>query len=1592
MKRALALALALAQALGLAACGPGDDPPTAGELAQPVQRDVQATVVYQQGVLPDATYQHAGADVWAYEPDANYAHDALWLMGRNGNFGWPYLHFDLQGLVPAEAAVLGATVELYCEAAYSYGYSYYQTAAAHRVLSAWTEAGLTYNTKPPDWNDGLYESSVFVDGAARWFSFDVTQMASAWVADPASNFGLAILPIDSLYDGDFIVWRSDDHASAAHRPRLSITYLLPEHRAAFLGHAPPPASLGIGQQVSVQVIFRNDGADTWTDGAGYGLGSEGPADNTTWGMSRVALPGPVGPGEQAVFDFQATAPPTPGDYLFQWRMVHDGVQWFGDPSPAVPVTVSLLADSQPCTDPGQCQSGLCVDGYCCDSACVGPCRTCARPDRPGLCSYVLSGQDPDGECPGDGPCGASCNGAGACAAPPAAGLPCATCASCDGAGACVPAAAGADPHEDCPAEPAASCGRTGACDGAGACAFFPADLECAPEACAQDVHHAADRCDGAGSCVDGGAQPCSPYVCLDAVQCRTGCSLDEHCVADSRCELGACIAYLDPGQACGQDAQCRSGVCADGVCCLTPCAGACQRCDLAASPGTCAPLPDGQDPDGECPGTGLCGGVCDGQGACRFTAPGTRCGTCVACDGAGACGAFDPPGTDPHDDCAPCWGCSGSDASCRAVAEGVDALGDCPDGPPEACGPQGACDGAGSCRLWPAGTPCRPAGCADGVLSPADLCDGQGACLDSGEVFCAPFACLSDEACREACAADEDCLAGHYCEAPGCQPLRAQGEPCARGGECWSGACADGVCCDEACEGSCLRCDRAGLAGTCGPVPDGEDPDAECGGEGVCGGACDGAGACRVPGPETACGACVRCDGQGACAQWVPAGQDPDDACGPCRVCAGDRDACLPVPASEDPLEECAAAEPSSCGPDGACDGAGACRLWPLGTVCGPQRCVGDQLERPPACDGAGICRLQEALSCAPYGCDGDWCAGPAGLARISIEDAAEGGQEVGDRALTTDERLGLFAIGRDSQDAALGLVVVSWSVTGGVGTASPSPSGAADFDPTRPGLGRVQAAFHDPAVQAGETGLLTVSPGLPVGPLPLEPAERLLPADGESSTEVRAGPARDADGNLVADGTPFTVLTSLGELLAEDADPAAPGLQRPTLDGLFAFRLRAAAAPGRARLRAFAAPPAAAEGLAEVFFGDGRPVADAGPDLLAAPGARVQLDGTASWDPGGMPLAFTWTQTAGPAVALDGASGPTPAFEAPGVGGPLAFDLVVRAGGQDSAPDEVRVQVQGADPDQPLAALRLEPAEGLAPLAVALDGRASRAADCCRLVGHVWTFSDDHPPLAGEEATRTFAAPGGVGVTLSVVDDQGRFDAASGQVSVLDGAGGAPPRLALHATPGRGPAPLEVALRAEAEDPEGGAVALEWDLGGGFVPGPAGRTWRLAEPGHHRARVRATDPDGLQATASAVVAVSLDGLYPPRILSSPPAQAALGEAFSYAPLAAGSRPLAWSLGKEIGGQLVRAPAGMQVDEESGALTWTPAASQLGPVEVSLVVRNAAGADLQDFTLSVAGEPPAGGCGCGATPGPGWSLAALAALGALARRRRGSGR
>ena len=573
---------------------------------------------------------------------------------------------------------------------------------------------------------------------------------------------------------------------------------------------------------------------------------------------------------------------------------------------------------QPCAAAAECISKFCVDGVCCDEACGGACRSCALPSSMGRCAPVADGA--------------------------------------------------ADPRNVCMDKGATSCGTDGKCDGASGCRIYPAGTNCAPESCTNGVYTPPSACGATGRCVTPNATACAPFVCNGA-RCFASCTADANCVTGKLCLDNSC--GLKPnGAFCADRRECESGNCAQGVCCATGCASACKSCALTASMGICTNVPDGQpDPTGTCLDAGAASchnnGKCQ-AGACQSYAQGTPCrpATCPTntttftpmgiCDGAGTCSA--PAATS----CFPFrCGIAACKFTCTADAD---------------CAPPGVCVD-GSCGLKPEGAVCGAGGecgsgkCAQGVCCRTDCAGSCLSCALPGSTgTCKPvMAGAADPAgqCRDQGGAS--CASNGLCDgAGGCQLYAA-------GTECAPPTCPAGT----ATATLARTCDGAG---TCKPATNQSCAPYTCNGT-ACRAACSGdtdcvggmvcnAGSCGKKRLGQICAAGSECDSNN-CVDGVCCSSA---SCGTCLSCnvTGSAGSCTAVPAGAmEPHGGCPSAPP--CGFSGVCDGTGACRPMPAGTICGAASCSGSTSTPVGSCDGAGTCQ-QSPVSCSPYLCGGNAC------------------------------------------------------------------------------------------------------------------------------------------------------------------------------------------------------------------------------------------------------------------------------------------------------------------------------------------------------------------------------------------------------------------------------------------------------------------------------------------------------------------------------------------------------------------------------------------------------------------------------------------
>ncbi|APR78023.1 Tryptophan synthase alpha chain [Minicystis rosea] len=325
-------------------------------------------------------------------------------------------------------------------------------------------------------------------------------------------------------------------------------------------------------------------------------------------------------------------------------------------------------------------------------------------------------------------------------------------------------------------------------------------------------------------------------------------------------------------------------------------------------------------------------GFCDGAGTCQQCAVDNECpGTIDDCQRPAcvnfACGTeFDPVGTLAAD--------HQTQFDCHKVV----------------------CDGSGGRTTLVDDTDlpndnnaCTQDTCTNGTKANVTLVDGTGCGMSQ--------ACLTGQCTgctnNNQCTSPNTCGGGGAPNVCGCTP-----KTCAQLGKT-CGTVSDG------CVGT-LNCNDSTKNGT--------ETDVDCGGT-TCGNKCGNGKTCSA-GSDCTSGFCV----DGVCC---------NSACtGTCQACtaalkgSGPDGTCGAIATGTDPNNECQDQGQTSCGNDGFCDGAGACRKYTSGTVCTAASCASSStLTKAKTCNGTGGCVAPSTptQACSPYVCASNACLAMCG-------------------------------------------------------------------------------------------------------------------------------------------------------------------------------------------------------------------------------------------------------------------------------------------------------------------------------------------------------------------------------------------------------------------------------------------------------------------------------------------------------------------------------------------------------------------------------------------------------------------------------------
>ena len=197
------------------------------------------------------------------------------------------------------------------------------------------------NVGTTTWQTGQGYELGFQADSGDWSTYWVPIPADVAPASPVTfNFNITAASTPGTYNLQFQMLKNGGWFGDR-TDKVAVTVLAPSNQSEFVSQT-VPKTMSAGEAYNVTITMKNIGNTTWDAGTGYKLGSQNPQDNTTWRTSRAVLTNSVPPGGTAVFTFQVWAPGKAGSYNFQWRMLREGVEWFGPSTPNLAISVKTV--------------------------------------------------------------------------------------------------------------------------------------------------------------------------------------------------------------------------------------------------------------------------------------------------------------------------------------------------------------------------------------------------------------------------------------------------------------------------------------------------------------------------------------------------------------------------------------------------------------------------------------------------------------------------------------------------------------------------------------------------------------------------------------------------------------------------------------------------------------------------------------------------------------------------------------------------------------------------------------------------------------------------------------------------------------------------------------------------------------------------------------------------------------------------------------------------------------------------------------------------------------------------------------------------
>jgi len=185
-----------------------------------------------------------------------------WTKNGNNSNVRSLIQFDLSA-IPANAFINSATLSLYfnptSEEGKHYCFPHSNSSYLERITSNWSETTVTWNNQPTTTTQNRVSLGGTTSSTQSFTNINVKQLIIDSRNNPSTSFGF-MLRLQQEHKFKKLIFASSDNATAAIRPKLTITYTLP----APVNDGHPMARLDGGQTFASISIFPNPVSGTAT--------------------------------------------------------------------------------------------------------------------------------------------------------------------------------------------------------------------------------------------------------------------------------------------------------------------------------------------------------------------------------------------------------------------------------------------------------------------------------------------------------------------------------------------------------------------------------------------------------------------------------------------------------------------------------------------------------------------------------------------------------------------------------------------------------------------------------------------------------------------------------------------------------------------------------------------------------------------------------------------------------------------------------------------------------------------------------------------------------------------------------------------------------------------------------------------------------------------------------------------------------------------------------------------------------------------------------------------------------------------------------